>query len=59
MFVLHLAALVLNGEAGLELADPVVSFFPDDCHLEKCLRQSKYFKLFKSNTQTKYRIMGF
>ena len=39
-FLLHLAALVLNGEAGLKLADPVVSFFPDGCHLEKCWRQS-------------------
>ena len=30
--VLHLAALAFKGEAGLGLAVPVVSFFPDGCH---------------------------
>ena len=56
--VFHLAALAFNGEAGLGLAGPVVSFFPEGCHLgSACTNQ--YLKLFKSITQTKYRIMGF
>ena len=45
-FLLHLAALIFNGEAGLGLADPLISFFPEGCHLGKCLRQSKLFEYF-------------
>ena len=30
--VVHLAALNFNGEAGLGLASPVVSFIPGACH---------------------------
>ena len=30
--VLHLAALGFNGEAGIILAGPLVSFFPGGCH---------------------------
>ena len=43
-FLLHRAALIFNGEAGLGLAGPVVYFFPDGCHREKCLRQSNQFQ---------------